>query len=592
MATDFFRPSMVVNLTLRFDELLLQGKPLVGKSADELAKKPPNPLTQRLSAFPALLDGTDDKNSFLFSQTPKSASVSLNSYRQASQFSMTLDWRMMPIDPRLIRALGVEIHLGTVSSGQFARGIQGYDPVFGGRESVLRTRVNGQIRQDTLLMIGMVDEYKMSHSSTGSEISISGRDIRSLFIDTPMPTGTLKDIDVTKNIGQIVRQIINLHPFGAGIRIQIAPGEFPPDPKIPGKFLIPSPATKDLVTQFGKSTDGKKGRGNVKGDSSSMSMWDAITYLCFACGVIPHWIGDVLRLRPSRSLYSLLNANDPNVPTPFQGSQPRVIRVTDRSGNQDSQTRNFPLMVFGRDIETFDFSRKFSGGNAKVVEVTGVDPTSDSRGIQKVVKVRWPENPKKTDSGASKKSANASKVTPSGKEAQEDIFRYTYFGIKDEAQLREIAISMYEEISRGELEGAISTKSLSSFGGGNADADLLRVKPGTAVEFATDITPVNIRSPRSSVFLDTLRQPFEVAVSEINKLISDENLARAIVVSGQANPLVLTRFFRIKDVTYKWNIANATEVSFSYQNYVEARFDIDTDAGEKITQRVAQVEDI
>lgn len=572
---DIYYPSLVVNFTLRFDELLIAGKPITGKDIDELAKSPPLPQAARLSAFPALLDGTDNKTSFLFAQTPKDASINLNPYRQASQFSLTFAWSKLPIDPRLFRALGVEIHLGTVTPGQFSQGIQGPDPITGGRDSVLWTRAKGQIRQDTLLMIGIVDEYKMSHSSSGSDITISGRDIRSLFIDTPMPDGSLKDIDVTQNIAQIVLQVLSFHPFGKGIRLQVAPGEFPGG-------VIPSPATKDLTTQFGKSVGGGKGRGNIKGDSTNLTMWDAITYLCFACGVIPHWYGDALRLRPARALYTLLNKGgfDPNTPTPFKDSQPRVITVTDAKGNQTKlPPRSFPLMVFGKNIESFDFSRKFSGGNPKVVEITGVDPSSDGRGIQKVIKVRWPDNVPNKKGPATKASAQVSKVTPSGKEGQQDLFRYTYYGINDKNQLREIAVSLYEEISRGELSGTVSTKSLASFGGNNSDPDLLRLRVGTAVEFAFDLTPVTARSANPSVAMDIMRMEFNEAVAALKKKIPDDGLARAVVTSMQANPLILTRYFRVSDVTFKWSIQSGVEISFGYQNYVEARFDIDGPGG-------------
>ncbi len=574
----FFYPSCVVNFTLRFDEALIQGTPINVRSADELAKRGANPtsveaeIAKRKSVFPSILEGTDSRTSFLFSQIPKSMSVDLKGYREASTFSLTFDWRALPIDPRVIRALGVEIHLGTVSAGEYATGVtqtrtqaQG-----GGRTSILNTRVNGYPREDTLLMIGVVDDYDMSHGEGGSEITIAGRDLRCLFTDTQMPEGSLKSIDVTQDIARVVLQILKFHPFGDGITLQIAPGEFPN-----GK--IPSPATADLTTQFGKSVqDPKKGRGNVKGDSSNLTMWDAIVYLCFACGCTPHWIGRHLRIRPARSLYSLLDphAFDPNIPTPFLNNQARIVKISNRAGSDVTESRTFPLMVFGRDIQDFKFTRKFSGGNPKVVEVTGVDPTSDKKGIQKVVKVRWPENLPGQNGPAKASTAKASKASPAGKNAQEDVFRYQYYGITDTGQLLEIAIALFEEISRNELSGSVSTKSLNSFGGGNRDPDLLRLRVGTAIEFALNTTTVTTKTPVSNILLDSVRMQFEEQVAEIKKRIPDDELARAIVTSYRADPLVLQRYFRIKDISYKWSIGGGVDVSFGFQNYVEVRFDV------------------
>ena len=579
MSGEVFYPSCVVNFTLRFDELLLKGVPVKIRSADELAKLAVDPksevsdLEKRKSVFPALLENKDTKTSFIFSQIPKSASIDLKGYREASSFSLTFDWRVLPIDPRLIRACGVEIYMGTVAAGEYAGGIVSTrtEAQGGGRTSILNTRKDGYPREDTLLMIGIVDSYDMSHSGSGSEVTLAGRDLRCLFLDTQMPEGSMKTIDVTLNIVQCVLQVLRFHPFGEGITLQAAAGEFPD-----GKF--PSPATKDLTTQFGKSVkDPKKGRGNVKGDSSNLSMWDAITYLCFACGCTPHWIGRHLRIRPARSLYSLLDLNnfDPNVPTPFLNNQARVIRVSNRAGGEVNESRKFPLMVFGRDITDFKFSRQFNGGTPKVVEVTGVDPTSDKAGIQQVVKVRWPENLPGQNTGPAKAApAKGGKASPAGKDEQEDVFRYQYYGIVDKGQLTEIAINLFEEISRGEIGGSVSTKSLSSFGGSNRDPDLLRIRVGTAIEFALDATRVSTNTPVASTLLDSIRMEFEAQVAEIKKRIPDDELARAIVTSTRADPLVLQRYFRIKNVTYKWGAGSGIEVSFDFQNYVEARFDV------------------
>jgi hypothetical protein len=89
-----------------------------------------------------------------------------------------------------------------------------------------------------------------------------------------------------------------------------------------------------------------------------------------------------------------------------------------------------------------------------------------------------------------------------------------------------------------------------------------------------NVTQISTGTPNANTALEDTRREFEAQVTEIMKTIKDPELARAIVTSARANPLVLQRFFYVQQVTYKWGAGSGIDVSFEFQNYIEARFDV------------------
>ncbi|MBU6430465.1 MAG: hypothetical protein KGR26_15720, partial [Cyanobacteria bacterium REEB65] len=134
-----YYPSMIALLNVRLDEAFQpeQDTMPVASAVDDLVQTLSTilPSTQK-STKPSGVAGARDKLSFVTKVVPKQCSVELPSYRQAGKFSMTVDFRDIPLDPRQIRAIGVELHLGTVSAQDFARGVTTTPGDFG-RSSIL-----------------------------------------------------------------------------------------------------------------------------------------------------------------------------------------------------------------------------------------------------------------------------------------------------------------------------------------------------------------------------------------------------------------------------------------------------------------------
>ena len=115
-----FYPSLVANLQILFDEgLTLAASP---SSSESLASSGGDLGVARI---PKPLFTTPGSNKFSFSLgvVPRQASIELPGYRQAGTFEMTLPFRDFPLDPRVVRAVGVAIHMDSVQAAEFAMGV-------------------------------------------------------------------------------------------------------------------------------------------------------------------------------------------------------------------------------------------------------------------------------------------------------------------------------------------------------------------------------------------------------------------------------------------------------------------------------------
>lgn len=567
-----YRPSCVVHLKLRFDEVLtLEVVPppqtLLGMTQAP-ATAPPT-TTEPL----ILRSSSGDQFSWVSARVPTALSYELPGYRQAGTFELEMPFREMPIDPRTLRAVAVEIHTGTVSDEDFAAGIRGQRRADGTLRSIIQTRLpNGQPNESTLRMVGIVDELDMEQSDKGGVFSMRGRDLRGAMLETPIGPDGVKDeqlldeVDWSKPIFQVVAQILAFNPLFADIHVMVNPDDWPNGVPAPG-------FSKGGILRWRKGARGQKEAADTKpqGRSSGMNFWDVIVNACNICGAIPYFRNATLCIRPARTVYDKLRGDiDPRLnPTPFLGGRERDRDVvTGAALNPPLRARR---LVYGRDVESVKLTRKFMGWHKpRVVRVVGVNmDATEAEG--RLVQGIWP--PDKADDLKPVKGAKTTTRAPGAtQESSEDVITITKEGIKDEAVLTEIAHSVYEEIGRGEIAGEVQTNDLASFGGDNTDPDLLRLQPGDGVEFYVD-TRLNRNgaAPTVSTYTEANRKSFEEQVQEILTTIPDRNLARVIVATQRGQVAELQNFFRVQTVKCQWDQEDGIKIHFDFQNYIVAR---------------------
>lgn len=567
-------PSVVVNLRLRFDEtfqVVDLPEPLPQSGSIDAVSDDVGPVTR-----PLITRVGNDNLSHILNRIPKSASFTLPGFRQAATFQLVFDYRELPIDPRLLRAIGVEIFQGVVKENDFATGMVQIEPD-GTRRSILNVfQEDGQVNDDLLLMAGVVDTWKMTHTDSNSIIEMEGRDLRGIFLDSPLNIAIFRSIDLRKPIHEVISSIIETHPAGEDMNVVTYEEEWP-------NAFIPSVADKDGLTRPRRKANGSG--SNASSPTSSPTYWDMITQMSSLVGGVPYFEGRDLVIRPARGVFSQINNENGDSPFRKPGTNTSIARI-------DNEGKPFYVrrMIHGRNIKSLSFERKYTGTKVPVIEVVSLDTSGQSRGPGKLLIQRWPPQDKKL--------AQISGVSPSGEVAQTDVLRINKPGIRDPDKLLEIAKDLYEEIGRQEIGGACETKSVASFGlmVDNDDPDLLRLKPGHAVEFLVDTSALRPNSPIASQFTDFNRSSFDEAVSNIKKDLlaksgsADENLIRVLVASSRSQIIDLLRYFRVSNVVYNWN-NGIVAINFDFQNYIVARSAItpQTTSKAKSTKKIKKV---
>lgn len=596
---DSFYASCVVNLTIRYDEALQVNTAVgetkksqaskrttpnvtigqayatdtpAGDSANVAPKKRPRPgLTSTVQLGSVVVtdsSGTrtvkvgdnggqavvplsfgSDGYTVIGSRVPLKGSFKLPHPREAGQFSLVFDYADLPIDPRLVRALGVEIHLGTVSAENYARGMGGQTDSSGRPLSIIKTRTDqldpkthrAGVDLDTLLFFAVADEWDVDHDiDGGSIVTIEGRDIRGILIDAKIPPAKVAKIDLTQPIDKVVVNIIKTMGIDHDLTFDVVT-----DKNEWENGVVPSPGDADGLTRVRMGSSGEKPTSAPAngGGAGKSSYWDIITNYCELVGAMPQFRGNTLWIRPNKSIFAI--TSDTKLPTPFAGGAPRA------AGNEQLRVRR---MVYGRDLKKLHFSRKFAGKVVPTIRCISFDDRM--AGKQRLIFGQWPP----VDSLIAQAKSDS------------EILPVPMYGIRSPARLVEIAKGIYEELGRGETGGTAEARTLASYGGDNADPDLLRLRPMDPVEFVIDKRVLSSRSPLVSELANSERRTFAEEVAILTKKLGDADIAQALVALSRGAIRELLQYYQAVGVQYDWlGAKGGCHVAFTFQNYIVPR---------------------
>ena len=135
-----------------------------------------------------------------FSITPRSVEWNRNTMREADTFSLELDYRDLPLDPRAIRSLRVDIIAGDVEDPRLAL-----------------SEGDG----DKHRFSGLADTTETVLDSGGEVVKISGRDFTALFLDHVWDGS---QVDITKPLIRVIESIVAATPGSSGIVVTSTSG--------------------------------------------------------------------------------------------------------------------------------------------------------------------------------------------------------------------------------------------------------------------------------------------------------------------------------------------------------------------------------
>lgn len=568
-------PSWVINFTLTFDDRLT----VSSEAPASQITATPQGIVRQGSSTPLVIQPDDDGKggkekkkvvSSILGRVPRSATLERPGTRQAGRWTASFDFVELPIDPRTVSDAAVEIHFGTLSQEDLASGMaerSATEP----RRSVIQTKNAERSTSKTMRMLGIVDEWVVKHSDSGSTVELSGRDLRGFLLDrsiNPEPgvgAQILDSLDLTKPITQVIMQLLSYERAFAGYTVITNPSDWP-DGKEPVPGGLKAVPRHRKGAKGTRKSPGTKPPANLSGGGGdSVKFWDVIVRLSYLVGGVPY-VDNQGRIvvRPGKNIFNVLNDPiGPSNPAPFKNGVERVFDAI--SDTPISPGLRLRKMVYGRDVIDLEFRRKLNGeAKPKVVRAYCWDPDSGEKGGTMLYGLYPPRD----ESKPVPTKRFAGKATPT-----EEIVNYRVPGIRSKEQLESIAESLFHQLGRDEVGGSIATKNLASFGGDNADPDLLNLEPGDPVELVIDVRSIGSGAPLVSSLTNYHRKSFDDAVTEVFNVLGNRTLSRVIVATARGQINELQRHFLVTNVRYTWDMDQGVKIDFDFTNYITARWD-------------------
>lgn len=475
---------------------------------------------------------------------PLTANFLRNGIRTADTASMEIPHMDLPVDPRVVRAVGVQLFMGTVSAEDYARGVQGELRSTSSTMSGIRVPYNvlpdtyidpyGRPRTN-LRFEGWIDEWDNDWpEADGPVLSFNCTDNTRLLLDQDAPPKLT--VSIEQPINQAFADYLSNFPQYRGLGVEYRPAVQVGDIPVLKKVL----QSVKYQPKLGPAPAGG-------GGSTKLKVWDYLTDVAGSIGHTLRFEGTTIIIQRARTLYDARLGSRGD--DPFTGRNlPSGLQLQRR------------LYVFGKNVQSMKFGRKFATVPSMNIEVRCYDTAR-----KKTLVARFPLK------GDRVKSLNP------GNASDEKWIVKTVSGIKDEATLRILAQGIYEQVTRNELSCRFVTKNLGSYGGGNLDPDALDALAGDAI----DVRVMRDGDTGNSVQLTALATATRGA-DFMRSLGFSDRFANAY--QKAVNHIGLPSTFRVKTMGGQFDgQSTGITLDFDLMNYIEVRSDKLLPSGEEVT---------
>ena len=561
----------------------------------------------------------NDRNVIKFWVLPKRVSVEKNNLSDCDKCTIELDYRSLPFDPRSFRAAAVRVVIGSVSSEDYVKGTTN-----GGSQLDLPSIVPPETSRwysvtGNTRFVGFVDEWMVEFDDSGETVSLQCRDLSSVVRDTPVELGT--GIDLDQGIREGVSKFISQYPAMKEIRVVYGNPIYPINDKTKGitdllsetEGPIPrgaveslpadlnalerklqqeisangldikvtteteNPTTgevtsteqptllprvddglydEDIVKQASKAGSKKK-KSKKKGvaknkTDQTVKVWEHIVEILSKMGLFPIMKGNLLYLASPRDIF------------------------TGVFGRRQ--------MVWGSNISRLKMARKSGSADTvgKGIQILSVNPRSG-----RTQWARFPVLPGEPDSGVLGVQGSPQPVNTRGAQAVgttkpvDAFINYNISGVSSPRRLLTIAEAVFNRVARQEVEVAIETDDLSSFGtsrqsDGLEDTDLLAIESGDSIIVETLRTAASVEAnnilPGSSYlpnnFLDISAMSYGERQDFMKRIGFNSTVARELASSQEMGDV--QRTFRVNHASIAWSATDGVKISIDAINYIEA----------------------
>lgn len=283
---------------------------------------------------------------------------------------------------------------------------------------------------DNIMFQGFADESGIILDDGSQTVRIEGRDFTGLFIDAPFDK---REIPLTDNVEAILRTLVKGLPATASLTVVNRTGET-------------LPTLAEFAPDF-------KPFGTTKSKKKNEKYWDVIQDLVARAGLIAFVEIDKLVISKPRALYNKANA------------------------------RQF---IYGANLKQLDFKRKLGRQKGFNVVVRSLDFEKGE-----VVEAKIPEEATAlftTETGIAAERVQVDKQNTDGSIKKEDapFLSFLIPNIVKKEHLVAVGEKIFEEVSRQEIEGSLTTKEMRVRQGTNkfkaVEFDLLKIRNGTPID--------------------------------------------------------------------------------------------------------------
>jgi hypothetical protein len=476
---------------------------------------------------PAVVSGRPpDDRTVVGNIEPVSVQIERNGLSTAGTATIEMDYIDMPFDPRVIRNAHVEILVGVVPADDYEAGIENNEKRDDGSLLSVVGRADDGNLQGATRFVGLVDSWSTRFSEERDVISLECRDMSAYLRDIPLHSGL--SIDLTLPIDEGIRDLLNRASAATRDTTVVWAGD--------GDPIVPA----DAMSSRRRGRRGRRQR-RARRSNEDMSLWDHITDVVGSIGFIAI----------------------------FRDYDVTIIEARTLFGSEGVQR-----MIYGRNIEVLEFTRRMQGVKVPTIEVRSYDAD--------LGRIRWARYPVRRGERTSgifgrdnpPRPLRANEVPPSGSNPEESIKVIRVSQITDPETLSRIARNYFEQVGRQEIEGSIDTREVSSYDVNPEAVDLLNMQAGDSIEvlLATGRQgeeQVEI-SPNTSL-AQILAMGREQRKNYFISLGWSEDVAETFSALQEISGLQTV--FRVQDVRINWNITDGVKVSLGFTNYVTVRED-------------------
>jgi len=454
---------------------------------------------------------------------PISLQIERNALAAADTASAVLNYINAPIDPRILRAAHVELVLGVVSESDYESGMElSTTRSDGSLTSLVEAPGEGSLLGVTRF-VGFVDSWATRYSPDGDTISLECRDMSAQLRDLRLNPGESIDLDLPIDEG-VSAFLESVSATSRGIEVTYL-----------GEGSPPVPSASAPVRR--RARRGRVARRARRGDQE-MSVWDHITDVVRGLGLLPVTSDFALQITEPRTLTS---------------------------------TTDTKRMVYGRNLESLEFSRKLSGVKVPTIEVRSYDP---DRG-----RTLWARYPVRSGESASgilgvdnpPRPLRANEIPPSGANPDEGVRVIIVSGVVDPAMLERVAQNSFDQLGRQEIEGTFSTFDSWSYDSTPTISDLLSMKSGDAVELlvssssSTEDEDIGSANSLSRIqAMDRARRADYLVSLGWDRVVADRFAALQDATGFQT-------VFRVQDVRISWDSSDGFKLTCSFVNFITVR---------------------